>query len=109
MPDAAAVIAEVQKQVAKIPLSDRPSIYIARGPHGLESAVAGSIGSEVVDLVGARNVVGKDTGPRTTVASMLRSAPTRFGARSRRCRLDTFISCPICRSHGSTIRRRPIG
>jgi iron complex transport system substrate-binding protein len=64
---AAAVIAEVQKQIAKIPPSDRPSIYIARGPHGLESAVAGSIGSEVVDLVGARNVVGKDTGPRTIV------------------------------------------
>ena len=64
---AAAVIAEVQKQVAKIPPTDRPSIYIARGPHGLESAVAGSIGSEVVDLVGARNVVGKDTGPRTIV------------------------------------------
>ena len=64
---AAAVTAEVQKQVAKIPPSDRPSIYIARGPHGLESAVAGSIGSEVVDLVGARNVVGKDTGPRTIV------------------------------------------
>src|SRR6202049_3542098 len=31
------------------------------------SAVAGSIGSEVVDLVGARNVVGKDAGPRTIV------------------------------------------
>jgi iron complex transport system substrate-binding protein len=64
---AASIIAEVQKQIAKIPPSDRPSIYIARGPHGLESAVAGSIGSEVVDLVGARNVVGKDTGPRTIV------------------------------------------
>lgn len=64
---AAAVIADVQKQTAKILPADRPSIYIARGPHGLESAVAGSIGSEVVDLVGARNVVGKDTGPRTIV------------------------------------------
>jgi iron complex transport system substrate-binding protein len=64
---AAAVIAEVKKQIAKIPPSDHPSIYIARGLHGLESAVAGSIGSEVVDLVGARNVVGKDTGPRTIV------------------------------------------
>jgi len=64
---AASVIAEVQKQIAKISPFDRPSIYIARGPHGLESAVAGSIGSEVVDLVGARNVVGQDTGPRTIV------------------------------------------
>jgi iron complex transport system substrate-binding protein len=64
---AAAVIAEVQKQTAKIPPADRRSIYIARGPHGLESAVPGSIGSEVVDLVGAKNVVSADTGPRTIV------------------------------------------
>ena len=64
---AASVIAEVRKQTSITPSADRPSIYIARGPHGLESAVAGSIGSEVVDLVGARNVVGKDTGPRTIV------------------------------------------
>ncbi len=64
---AAAVIADVREQTAKIPSCGRPSIYIARGPHGLESAVAGSIGSEVVDLVGASNVVGKDTGPRTIV------------------------------------------
>jgi iron complex transport system substrate-binding protein len=64
---AAAVIADVQKQTGKIPPAERPSIFIARGPHGLESVVAGSIGSEVVDLVGARNVVGKDTGPRTIV------------------------------------------
>jgi iron complex transport system substrate-binding protein len=64
---AAAVIAEVRNQTAKIPPSDRPSIYIARGPRGLESAVTGSIGSEVVDLVGARNVVDKDTAPRTIV------------------------------------------
>src|SRR5438445_555906 len=62
---AASMIAEVERHTAKIPPVDRPSIYIARGPHGLESAVTGSIGSEVVDLVGARNVVGKDTGPRT--------------------------------------------
>src|ERR1700730_11410643 len=64
---AAAVIADAREQTAKIPPSGRPSIYIARGPNGLESAVAGSIGSEVVDLVGASNVVGKDTGPRTIV------------------------------------------
>jgi iron complex transport system substrate-binding protein len=38
---------------------------VARGPRGLETAVAGSIGSEVVDLVGARNVAGKETAPRT--------------------------------------------
>jgi iron complex transport system substrate-binding protein len=64
---AEAVLGGAQEAVAKIPPAERPSIYIARGPRGLETAVAGSIGSEVVDLIGARNVVGKDTGPRTIV------------------------------------------
>jgi iron complex transport system substrate-binding protein len=61
------VLAGVQKETAKIPPAKRPSVYVARGPHGLETAVAGSIGSEVVDLVGARNVAGKDTAPRAIV------------------------------------------
>ncbi|MBV8131866.1 MAG: iron ABC transporter substrate-binding protein [Alphaproteobacteria bacterium] len=61
------VLAEVRKETAKIPPANRPSVYFARGPHGLETAVAGSIGSEVVDLVGARNVVGTETAPRTVI------------------------------------------
>ncbi len=64
---AEAVLSRVQKQIAKVPPAERPTLYIARGPHGLESAVAGSIGSKVVDLVGARNVVGKEAGPHTIV------------------------------------------
>ena len=61
------VVGAVQEAVAKIPPKERPSVYVARGPRGLETAVAGSIGSEVVDLVGARNVVDNDTGPRAIV------------------------------------------
>jgi len=61
------VLAEVRKATAKIPPENRPSVYVARGPRGLETAVAGSIGSEVVDLVGGRNVVGRETAPRTIV------------------------------------------
>jgi iron complex transport system substrate-binding protein len=61
------VLGTVQEAVASISSANRPSVYVARGPRGLETAVAGSIGSEVVDLVGARNVVGKDTGPRAIV------------------------------------------
>src|SRR5262249_1434018 len=44
------VLGEVKEAVAKIPPSARPTVYIARGPRGLETAVAGSIGGEVVDL-----------------------------------------------------------
>jgi iron complex transport system substrate-binding protein len=64
---AEAALNEAQKQIATIPVAGRPSVYVARGPHGLESAVAGSIGSEVVDLIGARNVIGKEAGPRAIV------------------------------------------
>jgi iron complex transport system substrate-binding protein len=59
------LLTAVKSQVGKTPPANRPSIYVARGPRGLETAVAGSIGSEVVDLVGARNVAGKETAPRT--------------------------------------------
>jgi iron complex transport system substrate-binding protein len=59
------VLANVHDVVAKIPLEHRPSVYVARGPRGLETAIVGSIGSEVIDLAGARNVVGKDTAPRS--------------------------------------------
>jgi iron complex transport system substrate-binding protein len=64
---AESLLGGVQEAVANIPSAGRPSVYVARGPRGLETAVAGSIGSEVVDLVGARNVVGKNTGPRAIV------------------------------------------
>ena len=64
---AKAALSEAQQQVAKIPPAERPTLYIARGPHGLDSAVAGSIGSEVVDLIGAHNVVGKEAGSHTIV------------------------------------------
>src|SRR5262249_47183188 len=62
---AEAVLEGVRGAVAKVPPEKHPSVYVARGPHGLETAVAGSIGSEVIDLVGARNVVAEDAAPRT--------------------------------------------
>jgi iron complex transport system substrate-binding protein len=61
------VLAAVRRGVGQIAADRRPSIYVARGPQGLASAVAGSIGSEVVDLLGARNVVGGDAGSRAIV------------------------------------------
>ena len=64
---ATTVLGGVQEAVAKIPSVGRPSVYVARGPRGLETAVAGSIGSEVIDLLGVRNVVARDTGPRAIV------------------------------------------
>ena len=61
------LLSRVREAVSKVPLAERPSVYVARGARGLETAVAGSIGSEVIDLSGARNVVDKDTGGRAIV------------------------------------------
>ncbi len=57
-------LTRTRQRVAKTAPGDRPSIYVARGPRGLETAVAGSIGSEVVDLLGGRNVAGASTAAR---------------------------------------------
>jgi iron complex transport system substrate-binding protein len=61
------MLAAVRRGVGQIAADRRPSIYVARGPRGLESAVAGSIGSEVVDLLGARNIIARDAGSRAIV------------------------------------------
>ena len=44
--------------------AQRPSIYSARGPRGLETGVAGAINTEALELVGARNVATADLGAR---------------------------------------------
>jgi iron complex transport system substrate-binding protein len=61
------VLSDVRRATAKLPPASWPSVYVARGPRGLETAVADSIGSEVVDLVGARNVAGREIAPKTIV------------------------------------------
>ena len=126
---AEAVLTEVQNRIAKIAPADRPSIYVARGPHGLETAVAGSIGSEVVDLLGARNVAGKDTAPRAIVdvspeqilawqPDVILTIDRRFHAaihtdpvwRELKAGQAGHIHlCLICRSRGSMTRRHAIG
>ena len=50
-------MAEVASKLAALPESGRPRVYYARGPRGLETGVAGSINTEILDLAGARNAV----------------------------------------------------
>jgi iron complex transport system substrate-binding protein len=64
---AESMLATIHRGVAQIAADRRPSIYVARGPRGLQSAVRGSLGSEVVDLLGARNVIAGDAGGRAIV------------------------------------------
>uniref|UniRef100_Q07KW8 Periplasmic binding protein n=1 Tax=Rhodopseudomonas palustris (strain BisA53) TaxID=316055 RepID=Q07KW8_RHOP5 len=52
-----AIFAEVDRVVATVPLAARPRIYLARGLDGFETGSRGSINTEIIERVGAVNVV----------------------------------------------------
>ncbi|WP_290685757.1 MULTISPECIES: iron ABC transporter substrate-binding protein [unclassified Haematobacter] len=54
--------ADLDGLLAEIPEDHRPSVYLARGPEGLETAVRGSINAEIIERVGGRNVASGETG-----------------------------------------------
>ncbi|MER2266854.1 iron ABC transporter substrate-binding protein [Methylobacterium oxalidis] len=49
-------LAEVAAKVATVPEEKRPRVYYGRGPKGLETGLAGSINTEVLEVAGGRNV-----------------------------------------------------
>jgi iron complex transport system substrate-binding protein len=53
---AEATFADLDAMLAKIPQGQRPRVYLARGPDGLETGVRGSINTEIIERVGAINV-----------------------------------------------------
>jgi len=53
---AEATLKDVTAKLAALPEGRRPRVYYARGPRGLETAPAGSLNAELLDIVGARNV-----------------------------------------------------
>ena len=59
---AAGLLHDVLSRVGQVAPNDRPRVYFARGPRGLETALAGSINAEALDLMGARNVAGQRGG-----------------------------------------------
>lgn len=61
---AEATLTLVKSRVPNLPADKRPTLYFARGPRGLETGVSGSINSELVELVGARNVATPALGAR---------------------------------------------
>ena len=62
------VLADLDAALATVPEADRPSVYLARGPEGLETAATGSINAEIIERVGARNVAEAGTGGLATVS-----------------------------------------
>jgi iron complex transport system substrate-binding protein len=51
-----ALFADLEAGLAEIPADDRPRVYFARGPEGLETGLKGSINTEIIELAGGRNV-----------------------------------------------------
>ncbi len=58
---AEATLAEIDALLAEIPEAERPTVYLARGSEGLETAAKGSINAEIIERVGGRNVADLET------------------------------------------------
>jgi iron complex transport system substrate-binding protein len=48
--------AQVDAVLAQVPAANRPRVYLARGPEGLETGSRGSINTEIIERAGAINV-----------------------------------------------------
>ncbi|MEQ5871575.1 iron ABC transporter substrate-binding protein [Sagittula sp. NFXS13] len=54
--DVEARFARLDALLAEVPEDDRPRVYLARGPEGLETGMKGSINTEIIERAGGRNV-----------------------------------------------------
>jgi iron complex transport system substrate-binding protein len=61
-------LATIQARIKPIPENERPRIYYARGPRGLETGLGGSINVETIEFLGARNVAAERQGGLATVS-----------------------------------------
>lgn len=61
-------ITTIKSRIDKIPDAQRPRVYYARGPRGLETGLGGSINVETIEFLGARNVAGDRQGGMATVS-----------------------------------------
>lgn len=52
-----ATFGEIDAVLQAVPAEQRPRVYLARGPDGLETGVVGSINTEIIERAGGRNVV----------------------------------------------------
>jgi iron complex transport system substrate-binding protein len=52
-----ATFAEIDAVLKDLPAARRPRVYLARGPDGLETGVAGSINTEIIERAGGRNAM----------------------------------------------------
>ena len=55
--DVEETFAELEAALGAVPDDERPRVYMARGPDGLETGLKGSINTEIIERAGGRNVV----------------------------------------------------
>jgi iron complex transport system substrate-binding protein len=53
---------DVKARVSGVKPEDRPRVYYGRGPAGLQTGLAGSINTEILEYLGARNVAAESKG-----------------------------------------------
>jgi iron complex transport system substrate-binding protein len=61
-------VATLRSRINRITERERPSVYYARGPHGLETGLGGSINVETIEFLGARNVAAERQGGLAAVS-----------------------------------------
>lgn len=61
-------LATIQARVNRIPEHERPRVYYARGPRGLETGLGGSINVETIEFLGAHNVAAERQGGLAVVS-----------------------------------------
>ena len=54
--DVEAAFAQLEAALGAVPETERPRVYLARGPDGLETGLKGSINTEIIEFAGGRNV-----------------------------------------------------
>ncbi len=66
------LFADIDAVLADIPEGDRPRVYMARGPDGLETGLKGSINTEIIERAGGRNVA--DPGDASVRRGLVRAS-----------------------------------
>jgi iron complex transport system substrate-binding protein len=65
-----ATLAEIDATLAEVPQEERPRVYLARGPSGLETGLQGSINTEIIERVGGVNVAYDPSGARRGIVQV---------------------------------------
>jgi iron complex transport system substrate-binding protein len=66
------LFAELDAALAEVAEDERPRVYLARGPDGLETGLKGSINTEIIERAGGRNVAdpGDDSSRRRGITAV---------------------------------------